>query len=79
MVKINSSHFRIKISISLDISLLHTHTELAIYLCNFAFKLDQFSRRPRLGTGNRDTRAQPYKLTARCDVTAILILYGLPR
>ncbi|KAI9113092.1 hypothetical protein K1719_015617 [Acacia pycnantha] len=38
-------------------------------------------RRPRIGTGNRavDMRTQPYKLTRRCDVTAILILYGLPR
>ncbi|MBA0565867.1 hypothetical protein Golob_010722, partial [Gossypium lobatum] len=38
-------------------------------------------RRPRLGTGNRsmDMITEPYKLTRRCDVTAILILYGLPR
>lgn len=38
-------------------------------------------RRPRFGAGNRavDMRTQPYKLTRRCDVTAILILYGLPR
>ncbi|GAU15346.1 hypothetical protein TSUD_04150 [Trifolium subterraneum] len=32
------------------------------------------SRRPYKGM-----RSQPYKVTARCDVTAILILYGLPR
>jgi len=43
-----------------------------------AFKLDQFSRRPRLGTA-MDMRAQPYRPTTRCDVTAILVLYGLPR
>ncbi|XP_039066966.1 protein DA1-like [Hibiscus syriacus] len=38
-------------------------------------------RRPRSGTGNRavDMITEPYKLTRRCDVTAILILYGLPR
>ncbi|MBA0623564.1 hypothetical protein Godav_009021 [Gossypium davidsonii] len=38
-------------------------------------------RQPRLGTGNRsmDMITEPYKLTRRCDVTAILILYGLPR
>ncbi|MCD7460113.1 hypothetical protein HAX54_042905 [Datura stramonium] len=38
-------------------------------------------RRPRIGAGNRvtDMRTEPYKLTRRCEVTAILILYGLPR
>ncbi|KAJ4701870.1 protein DA1-related 1-like [Melia azedarach] len=38
-------------------------------------------RRPRFGTGNRamDMITEPYKLTRRCEVTAILILYGLPR
>ncbi|CAH1454387.1 unnamed protein product [Lactuca virosa] len=38
-------------------------------------------RRPRMGMGNRvpDMRTEPYKLTRRCEVTAILILYGLPR
>ncbi|KAL2459155.1 Protein DA1 [Forsythia ovata] len=38
-------------------------------------------RRPRMGAGNRvmDMRTEPYKLTRRCEVTAILILYGLPR
>ncbi|KAL8514539.1 hypothetical protein ACS0TY_013586 [Phlomoides rotata] len=37
-------------------------------------------RRPRTG-GNRvmGTRTEPYKLTRHCEVTAILILYGLPR
>nr|CAB3496384.1 unnamed protein product [Digitaria exilis] len=37
-------------------------------------------RRPRIG-GNRllDMRTQPQKLTRRCEVTAILVLYGLPR
>ncbi|XVE55988.1 hypothetical protein DITRI_Ditri03aG0201400 [Diplodiscus trichospermus] len=38
-------------------------------------------RRPRLGTGNRAVGmiTEPYKLTRRCEVTAILVLYGLPR
>lgn len=38
-------------------------------------------RRPSFGTGNRamDMITEPYKLTRRCEVTAILILYGLPR
>lgn len=38
-------------------------------------------RRPRMGTGNRPPKmiSEPYKLTRRCEVTAILILYGLPR
>ncbi|KAK6118904.1 hypothetical protein DH2020_047357 [Rehmannia glutinosa] len=38
-------------------------------------------RRPRIGTGNRviGMRTEPYKLTRHCEVTAILILYGLPR
>ncbi|XP_018845992.1 protein DA1-like isoform X2 [Juglans regia] len=38
-------------------------------------------RRPRNGTGNRAMKmiTEPYKLSRRCEVTAILILYGLPR
>ncbi|PWA80487.1 DA1 [Artemisia annua] len=38
-------------------------------------------RRPKMGMGSRvpDMRTEPYKLTRRCEVTAILILYGLPR
>ncbi|KAL0924963.1 hypothetical protein M5K25_005824 [Dendrobium thyrsiflorum] len=38
-------------------------------------------RRPRIGSGNRivDMMTEPYRLTRRCEVTAILILYGLPR
>ncbi|KAL6982805.1 Protein da1 [Sarracenia purpurea var. burkii] len=38
-------------------------------------------RRPRIGAGNRvmKMRTEPYKLTRRCEVTAILVLYGLPR
>lgn len=37
--------------------------------------------RPRIGAGNRviNMRTEPQKLTRRCEVTAILILYGLPR
>ncbi|XP_042495593.1 protein DA1-like isoform X2 [Macadamia integrifolia] len=37
-------------------------------------------RRPRIA-GNRisDMKTEPYRLTRRCEVTAILILYGLPR
>ncbi|KAJ4964727.1 hypothetical protein NE237_016576 [Protea cynaroides] len=39
------------------------------------------SRRPRIGAGSRlvDMITEPYRLTRRCEVTAILILYGLPR
>ncbi|XWS45358.1 hypothetical protein CRYUN_Cryun15aG0130000 [Craigia yunnanensis] len=38
-------------------------------------------RRPRIGAGYRfvDMITEPYRLTRRCEVTAILILYGLPR
>ncbi|XP_031479925.1 protein DA1-related 1-like isoform X1 [Nymphaea colorata] len=38
-------------------------------------------RRPRIGTGNSiiDMITEPYRLIRRCEVTAILILYGLPR
>ncbi|XP_038715668.1 protein DA1 isoform X2 [Tripterygium wilfordii] len=38
-------------------------------------------RRPRFGLGNRSGNmiTEPYKLTRSCEVTAILILYGLPR
>ncbi|XVF61950.1 hypothetical protein PTKIN_Ptkin08bG0176300 [Pterospermum kingtungense] len=39
------------------------------------------SRRPRIGAGYRfiDMITEPYRLIRRCEVTAILILYGLPR
>ncbi|KAF8405155.1 hypothetical protein HHK36_010054 [Tetracentron sinense] len=38
-------------------------------------------KRPKIGAGNRimDMITEPYRLTRRCEVTAILILYGLPR
>lgn len=38
-------------------------------------------QRPNIGTGNRvmGMITEPFKLTRRCDVTAILVLYGLPR
>ncbi|XP_051123610.1 protein DA1-like [Andrographis paniculata] len=38
-------------------------------------------RRPRAGGRNRAAgmRTEPYRLTRHCEVTAILILYGLPR
>ncbi|OMO56820.1 Zinc finger, LIM-type [Corchorus capsularis] len=38
-------------------------------------------RRPRIGAGYRfiDMITEPYRLIRRCEVTAILILYGLPR
>jgi hypothetical protein len=41
----------------------------------------QILRRPRIGGNNRllDMRTRPQKLTRRCEVTAILVLYGLPR
>ncbi|KAJ6685963.1 PROTEIN DA1-RELATED 2 [Salix purpurea] len=39
------------------------------------------SKQPRFGAGNlaMGMITEPYKLTRRCEVTAILILYGLPR
>ncbi|CAN1224921.1 Protein DA1-related 1 [Linum grandiflorum] len=38
-------------------------------------------RRPRIGPGYRfvDIRTEPYRLSRICEVTAILILFGLPR
>ncbi|KAJ7952952.1 Protein DA1-related 1-like [Quillaja saponaria] len=37
-------------------------------------------RRPRIGAGRiMDMITEPYRLTRRCEVTAILVLYGLPR
>ncbi|KAE9606735.1 hypothetical protein Lal_00026472 [Lupinus albus] len=38
-------------------------------------------RRPSIGAGYRmvDMITEPYRLTRRCEVTAILVLYGLPR
>ncbi|ESW28870.1 hypothetical protein PHAVU_002G024900 [Phaseolus vulgaris] len=39
------------------------------------------SRRPKIGAGYQviDMITEPYKLIRRCEVTAILVLYGLPR
>ncbi|KAK2398450.1 protein DA1-related [Trifolium repens] len=58
----------------------HYHMPETRGLC-LSEELSTISRRPRLGTGNKaiGMRTQPYNVTARCDVTAILILYGLPR
>ncbi|KAI4327538.1 hypothetical protein L6164_019987 [Bauhinia variegata] len=38
-------------------------------------------RRPKIGAGYRviDMITEPYRLIRRCEVTAILVLYGLPR
>ncbi|OIW20988.1 hypothetical protein TanjilG_26782 [Lupinus angustifolius] len=38
-------------------------------------------KRPKIGAGYRiiDMITEPYKLIRRCEVTAILVLYGLPR
>nr|DAD21772.1 TPA_asm: hypothetical protein HUJ06_023235 [Nelumbo nucifera] len=38
-------------------------------------------RKPRIGEGNQiiEMTTEPYRLTRRCEVTAILVLYGLPR
>lgn len=43
--------------------------------------ISTISRRPKMGAGNRFTNmmTEPFKLTRRCEVTAILILFGLPR
>ncbi|KAK9947135.1 hypothetical protein M0R45_012570 [Rubus argutus] len=43
--------------------------------------ISTIARRPKFGAGNRatDMITEPYKLTRLCEVTAILILYGLPR
>lgn len=39
------------------------------------------SKRPKIGAGYRiiDMFTEPYRLVRRCEVTAILVLYGLPR
>lgn len=40
----------------------------------------QIMKRPRMDRrGLVGIRTQPQKLTRRCEVTAILVLYGLPR
>ncbi|XP_057951954.1 protein DA1-related 1-like [Malania oleifera] len=43
--------------------------------------ISTISRRPKIGEGYRiiDMFTTPFKLIRRCEVTAILILYGLPR
>ncbi|KAJ0732428.1 putative transcription factor interactor and regulator LIM family [Helianthus annuus] len=46
-----------------------------IWFCEF-----QILKRPKIGGhGLIGMRTQPQKLTRRCEVTAILVLYGLPR
>lgn len=40
----------------------------------------KITKRPRVGAGRiMDMFTEPYKLVRRCEVTAILILYSLPR
>ncbi|KAL5570748.1 hypothetical protein UlMin_020345 [Ulmus minor] len=43
--------------------------------------ISTISRCPRFGAGNQamDMKTEPYKLTCHCEVTTIIILYGLPR
>ncbi|WCJ35308.1 DA1 [Euphorbia peplus] len=43
--------------------------------------ISRILKRPKFGAGSRATGlvTEPYKLTRRCEVTAILILFGLPR
>lgn len=52
--------------------------ETAVLMC---FMLYQILRRPKIGAGYRviDMITEPYRLIRRCEVTAILVLYGLPR
>lgn len=56
--------------------------ELVLFFTLFIYHLDnQILKQPRTGAGNRvmGMKTEPYKLTRHCEVTAILILYGLPR
>ena len=48
--------------------------------CSSFFYNEQIHRRPRIG-GHQliGMRTQPQKLIRRCEVTAILVLYGFPR
>lgn len=43
--------------------------------------MSQILRRPKIGAGYRmiDMVTEPHRLIRRCEVTAILVLYGLPR
>jgi len=51
-----------------------------ILLCFLFFGSSQVLRRPRLGAHRLvGMRTQPQRLTRKCEVTAILVLYGLPR
>lgn len=54
--------------------------KIQTFILSFQFDYVQILRRPRIG-GNRlvGMRTQPQKLTRKCEVTAILVLYGLPR
>ncbi|KAL5573985.1 hypothetical protein UlMin_023582 [Ulmus minor] len=60
----------------------HYHMPETRGLCLFEEQtISTISRCPRFGARNRATymKIEPYKLTCHCEVTAILILYGLPR
>lgn len=75
------STVRILLSSSFNLNIFKLYSNFFEYK-NISFALDfQIFRMPGMGTGNPviDMRTEPYRLTRRCEVTAILILYGLPR
>ncbi|XP_077244571.1 protein DA1-related 1-like [Tasmannia lanceolata] len=45
------------------------------------FCMSEILKRPKIGSGNRigKIKTEPYRLTRRRDVTAILVLYEFPR
>lgn len=55
--------------------------DTSLWIGNLLIYHYQVSRRPRVGAGYLfiDKITEPYRLIRRCEVTAILILYGLPR
>ncbi|XP_008797001.1 protein DA1-related 1-like [Phoenix dactylifera] len=59
----------------------HHHTETRGLCLSEEQIVTRILRRPIIGPGNRiiDILTGPYRLVRQCDVTAILVLYGLPR
>lgn len=48
-----------------------------VIVCDFFMQV--FGGKPRFPMGPFPMRTEPQKLVRHCEVTAILVLYGLPR
>jgi len=73
-------YLRICIYIDKNICLISRSFHFSFFIFLFVCKF-QILRRPSIGAGYRviDMITEPFRLIRRCEVTAILVLYGLPR